>query len=80
MWSLQDAKNQFSAVVAAALAGKPQEVTRRGQAAVVIVAASDYRRLVERAGGERGSFLDHLLAFPGGEPERAEVVARDVAF
>ncbi len=27
-WSLQDAKNRFSAVVEAALAGEPQKVTR----------------------------------------------------
>ena len=80
MWTLQDAKNRFSTVVDAALAGQPQEVTRRGKTAVVVVATEEYRRLVDRAGGQRGSFLDHLLAFPGGEPERAEVVARDVAF
>ena len=30
MWTLQDAKNRFSAVVEAALAGQPQEVSRRG--------------------------------------------------
>ncbi|MEO9778946.1 MAG: type II toxin-antitoxin system prevent-host-death family antitoxin, partial [Sedimentitalea sp.] len=28
MWTLQDAKNKFSAVVDEALAGRPQEVTR----------------------------------------------------
>ena len=38
MWTLQDAKNRFSAVVEAALAGTPQEVTRRGKPAVVVVA------------------------------------------
>ena len=31
-WSLQDAKNRFSAVVNAALDGSPQMVTRRGRA------------------------------------------------
>jgi prevent-host-death family protein len=30
-WTLQDAKNRFSAVVEAALAGEPQRVTRRGR-------------------------------------------------
>jgi antitoxin Phd len=30
MWTLQDAKNKFSAVVEAALAGQPQQVSRRG--------------------------------------------------
>ena len=31
-WSLQDAKNRFSAVVDAAVGGDPQRVTRRGKA------------------------------------------------
>jgi antitoxin Phd len=30
-WTLQDAKNRFSAVVDAAARGKPQKVTRRGK-------------------------------------------------
>ena len=42
MWSVQDAKNRFSAVVDAALAGQPQEVSRRGKPAVVVL--SDYRK------------------------------------
>ena len=37
-WSLQDAKNRFSAVVNAALAGEPQRVTHRGEPAVVVIA------------------------------------------
>ena len=76
MWSLQDAKNRFSAVVDAALAGTPQEVTRRGKPAVVVLSDSEYRRLLADAKRSRGSFVDHLLAFPGMEPraddERAE--------
>ena len=44
-WPLQDAKNKFSAVVDAALAGVPQRVTRRGRPAVVIVAVDEYERL-----------------------------------
>lgn len=80
MISLQDAKNRFSAVVDAALAGRPQEVSRRGKPAVVVVSAEDYKRLVERAGGNRGSFVDHLMAFPGDAPERIEAAPRDVRF
>ena len=34
-WPLQDAKDRFSAVVDAAVAGDPQRVTRRGKPAVV---------------------------------------------
>lgn len=44
-WSLQDAKNRFSAVVDAALGGAPQRVTRRGRPAVVVLAADEYERL-----------------------------------
>lgn len=57
MWTLQDAKNRFSAVVDAALAGQPQQVTRRGKPAVAALGVADYHR--------RGSFLQHLLDFPG---------------
>ena len=50
-WPLQDAKNKFSALVNAALAGEPQQVTRRGQPAVVVLATEEYERLcrLERA-------------------------------
>ena len=44
-WPLQDAKNRFSAVVNAAMAGIPQQVTRRGKPAVVVLAAEEYERL-----------------------------------
>jgi len=80
MWTLQDAKNRFSAVVDAALAGTPQEVSRRGKPAVVVLSADEYRRLLSGAVAQRESFADHLLAFPGGEVDRAQVRPRDVAF
>ncbi|MFQ8432541.1 type II toxin-antitoxin system Phd/YefM family antitoxin [Amaricoccus sp. W119] len=88
MWTLQDAKNQFSAVVAAALAGQPQRVTRRGREAVVVVSAAQFDRLRRAAGAGEGSFVDHLLAIPSGETVAgdaeaeapARVTPRDVAF
>jgi antitoxin Phd len=80
MWTLQDAKNRFSEVVDAAMGGRPQEVTRRGKPAVVVLAASDYARLVSEVGQHRGSFVDHLLTFPGGDLPRAEAQPRDVRF
>ena len=51
-WSLQDAKNRFSAVVNAAPAGEPQRVIRRGVPAVVVLSVEDYERLchAEKAG------------------------------
>jgi antitoxin Phd len=80
MWTLQDAKNKFSAVVDAALAGRPQQVSRRGKPAVVIVSAAEYQHLLAQAERTRGSFTDHLLAFPAGEFDRAGVEARPVTF
>ncbi len=80
MWTLQDAKNRFSAVVDAALKGAPQEVTRRGKPAVVVLSMEQYRRLLEGAGPVRKSFAEHLLAFPGPEVERLRAQPRDAEF
>ncbi|MBB5515375.1 prevent-host-death family protein [Rubricella aquisinus] len=80
MLTLQDAKNKFSAVVDAALSGRPQEVTRRGKPAVVVLAATEYARLVAVDQKQRERFTEHLLAFPGETPPRAEAKPRDVAF
>lgn len=80
MWTLQDAKNSFSAVVEAALEGQPQQVTRRGKAAVTVVSTRHYEELVKIARKNRGSFVDHLLAYPGGEIEPLELEFRDIEF
>jgi len=79
-WTLQDAKNKFSTVVDAALSGTPQEVTRRGKPAVVVLSATDYRQLLAEAKRARGSFVDHLLAFPAADIECARVAPRPVEF
>ena len=68
-WSLQDAKNHFSAVVAAAEAGKPQWVTKRGRRSVVILSAGEYERLREQEERTKPSFIEHLLAAPKRPPE-----------
>ncbi len=64
--SLQDAKNRFSAVVNAALAGVPQRVTRRGKPAVVVLAVEEYERLCNQQPGSTPTFVEHLLAIPKG--------------
>ena len=69
MWTLQDAKNKFSAVVDAALAGQPQQVSRRGKPAVVVISVEEFARLNAAVAKDRGSFLDHLLARPVNEGE-----------
>src|SRR5438132_8663223 len=63
-WSLQDAKNSFSAVVAAAQKGIPQTVTKRGKPAAVVLSIAEYRRLSRRESGAVPSFVDHLLGLP----------------
>ncbi len=80
MWTLQDAKNRFSAVVDAALAGQPQQVTRRGKPAVVVLSSAEYARLLAGAVKERESFADHLLGFPGADMGRGQAKPRDVTF
>ena len=65
-WSLQDAKNRFSAVVNAALDGSPQMVTRRGVPAVVILAVDDYQRLCQAEKSSAPDFIEHLLSIPKG--------------
>jgi prevent-host-death family protein len=71
MWNLQDAKNKFSAVVNAALAEGPQHVTRRGQPAVVVVAADEWARLNRVAPPDR-SLMEALCAMPAAPDEQAE--------
>ena len=81
-WQLQDAKNRFSAVVEAALAGDPQRVTRRGKPAVVVMAVDEYERLRSLEKANAPSFVDLLLAIPqGGEDfERIPLAARPMDF
>ncbi|WP_179380708.1 type II toxin-antitoxin system Phd/YefM family antitoxin [Jannaschia marina] len=45
MWTVQDAKAKFSAVVEAAMTGEPQHVTKRGQPAVVVVSEEEWAAL-----------------------------------
>ncbi|KAB0676430.1 type II toxin-antitoxin system Phd/YefM family antitoxin [Aureimonas leprariae] len=64
LWTLQDAKNKFSAVVEAAQNGKPQRVTKRGVEAVVVLSTADYERLVALDVKADDDFLNHLLNAP----------------
>lgn len=82
MWTLQDAKNRFSEVVNAALAGTPQEISRRGKPAVVVLSARAYADMKSRATAARPSFAEHLAHFPGLDEEelgRLEARPRDLA-
>ena len=81
-WPLHDAKNRFSAVVAAAVAGEPQRVTRRGKPAVVVVSVEEYERLRRTETAAAPSLAEVLLAIPrdDGEFERRPLNLRQVDF
>ena len=81
-WSLQDAKNRFSAVVEAAMRGDPQRVTRRGKPAVVVVAEGEYERLRHVEKAKAPTFAELLLSIPrdGREFERIGLSSRDPGF
>ena len=68
-WTLQDARNCFSAVVDAALTGSPQRVTRRGKPAVVVVAVEEYERLRHLEKAEAPALAELLLAIPQDDEE-----------
>ena len=63
-WTLQDAKAQFSHVVAAAVRGQAQRVTKHGKEAVVIISATEFAALKCGRVTAPTSFIDHLLAMP----------------
>ena len=67
-WSVQDAKDRFSAVVEAARRA-PQTVTKHGKPAVVIVAADEYERLRQLEQLKAPTFAEHLLAMPKDDNE-----------
>ena len=81
-WQLQDAKNRFSAVVDAAVAGNPQQVTRRGKPAVVVLAADEYERLRHLEKATAPTLADLLLAIPQDDEEfeRLSLTVRPVQF
>ena len=77
-WPLQDAKNKFSALVNAALAGEPQRVTRRGEPAVVVLATEEYERLCRLEKADAPTLGALLLEIPqdDGEFDRLPLNAR----
>jgi prevent-host-death family protein len=60
-WQLQEAKNRLSELVRKAREEGPQVITLRGDDAVVVVAAKQYRRLARRP---RGTLVDFFRKSP----------------
>jgi len=69
IWSLQDAKNQFSSVVNSAAHGTPQTVTKHGKPVVVVVDADEFAKLQTLERMNAPSFAEHLLALPTDDRE-----------
>lgn len=63
-WLLQDAKNKFSELVNAALAGEPQQITRWGRPAVVVLSVEEYDRLRRAERDQVPSLGELLLEIP----------------
>ena len=78
-WQLQHAKNRFSELVEAALRKGPQEVTRHGKPAVVVVSKEEYDRLTGANAKPKQDFKEFLLSFPkiDGFDEIMEEVIRE---
>jgi prevent-host-death family protein len=73
---VREAKAKFSALIEAAERGQPTTITRHGRPAAVVVPVADARRLYPE---DRPSFVDLLLAFPGGvEFERDQSPLREI--
>ena len=64
-WSVQDAKNKFSAVVDAAQ-HEPQLVTKHGKPAAVVISSEEYTRLKQLIQSRKPAknFVEHLLSIP----------------
>lgn len=78
-WQLQEAKNRLSELVRKAREEGPQTITLRGDDAVVVVDAKEYRRRSRRP---RSSLVDFFRKSPlvGGELDfsRSRDTGRDV--
>lgn len=74
-WQLQDAEHRINELVDCALREGAQLITKHGRDAVVVLAASEYRRLTDEDGlvslllqAPRGELLEHSRPI---EPIRA---------
>ena len=79
VWPLQDAKNKFSSMVEQALHHGPQLVTRHGKEAVVVVAASEFRKLNKPSESLRSFFSKSPLCSARLDLERSRDPGRKVA-
>jgi prevent-host-death family protein len=61
-WTVAEAKSRLSEVIEKARHTGPQQITRHGKSAVVVVDAALWQRIGRRE--QRGNFADFLMASP----------------
>lgn len=79
-WKLQDAKNHFSELVENAINDGPQEVTRHGEHAVVVVSFAKYQELTKPQEDLVTFFKQSPFSGLDIEFERSKDLPRDVEF
>lgn len=79
-WGLAEAKAQFSTVVAKAMTEGPQEVTKGGKDAVVVVSKAEWDRKTKKKKYPNAAefFLQSPLRGSGLKLERVNLRAREV--
>lgn len=77
-WALQDAKARLSELVRLAMAHEPQEITLRGQPAVIVLSREDYDRMTQKP----QTFVDLIRTSPLMDADidlsRAPSMTRDI--
>ncbi len=61
-WQMQEARANLSAVIEAAMAGRPQSITRAGKEAVFVLSAKDYKMLLKATQSVDELFLNSPLS------------------
>jgi antitoxin Phd len=77
-WTLQDAKNRFSALVEQALQDGPQVVTRRGKEVVVVLSVDAFQKLTAPQGSLVAFFRNSPLVGVEIDLARQEDYGREV--
>lgn len=77
-WSLQDAKNRFSALVRLVLTSGPRLVTRGQQDAVVVLSVDEYKRLTRPSKSLLSFLQESPLADVELELERSREAGRTI--
>lgn len=91
-WTMEEAKNDFTAIAEAAYAGQPQFIQQNGQDEVVLISAQKWEEkdksqsdmLGRQADAPKKDFIEFLLSAPQGDwdfaPEKDALKMRNVDF